>query len=398
MPTQNLTDRTLRSLSTDKAQEEFWDGAFQGAAFGVRVSGATESKRFILRYSLAGKRRRMTLGSYPDLALSAARERARELVVAIDSGRDPLRELKACREAPTFGQLASLYMERHAKPNKRSWQYDQQQLNHDLLPAWGDKKARDIDRADVLSLLDTIVDRGSPYMANRTRSLISTMFNFGITRGLVVTNPATHVRSPIKPRARQRVLTEEEIHTLWRALDRLTPVMAGTFKLRLLTAQRGVEVLSMRHENLNGGWWTIPENVSKNGLTHRVPLSSQAIGILTTMQPMSHGSPWVFPSRKGAGHIRWVQKATRELRKETTFDWIPHDLRRTAATFMTGELGVPRLVVGKILNHAEPGVTAVYDRSSYDAEKRQALVAWGHRVEQIVTGKPAGDKIVGRIG
>ena len=63
----------------------------------------------------------------------------------------------------------------------------------------------------------------------------------------------------------------------------------------------------------------------------------------------------------------------------------PHDLRRTAASHMTS-MGVPRLVVSKILNHAETGVTAVYDRHSYDAEKRQALDPWGRKLKAIVGG------------
>jgi integrase len=64
--------------------------------------------------------------------------------------------------------------------------------------------------------------------------------------------------------------------------------------------------------------------------------------------------------------------------------FVPHDLRRTAASHMAS-MGISRLVVGKILNHAEPGVTKVYDRHSYDAEKRQALNAWGERVMELVT-------------
>ena len=70
-------------------------------------------------------------------------------------------------------------------------------------------------------------------------------------------------------------------------------------------------------------------------------------------------------------------------RESLGINFVPHDLRRTAASHMTG-MGIPRLVVSKILNHAEQGVTAVYDRHSYDDEKRQALEAWGHRLKAIV--------------
>ena len=61
----------------------------------------------------------------------------------------------------------------------------------------------------------------------------------------------------------------------------------------------------------------------------------------------------------------------------------PHDLRRTAASHMTG-MGVPRLTVSKILNHIESGITAVYDRHSYDQEKRQALDLWADKLRKII--------------
>ena len=83
-----------------------------------------------------------------------------------------------------------------------------------------------------------------------------------------------------------------------------------------------------------------------------------------------------------------VHKAHNRIRRRCGVDFVPHDLRRTAASHMTG-MGISRLVVSKILNHIEAGITAVYDRHSYDAEKRAALVAWGRRIEEIVAGEPS---------
>ena len=74
-------------------------------------------------------------------------------------------------------------------------------------------------------------------------------------------------------------------------------------------------------------------------------------------------------------------------------DFRPHDLRRTGASRLTG-LGVSRLVVSKILNHVESGITAVYDRHSYDAEKRHALDLWGNYVKHVAAGKPAPSNVV----
>jgi len=142
--------------------------------------------------------------------------------------------------------------------------------------------------------------------------------------------------------------------------------------------------------DFDSGWWTIPAEYSKNGLPHRVPLSKLALDILKQMETISGKGEWVFPSPvKKCGHIRNVQKTALRIREYSqVLDFRPHDLRRTAASLMTG-MGIPRLTVSKILNHVEQGVTRVYDRYSYDKEKRIALDKWSQRLEQILTGKKA---------
>jgi integrase len=160
------------------------------------------------------------------------------------------------------------------------------------------------------------------------------------------------------------------------------------FKLSLLTAQRGGEVRAMRwvDVDLETRWWTIPAEVAKNGLAHRVPLSHAAHELLLPLQATA-ASPWVFPSpRLPHRPVKNVHTPAGRLEAQSGVAFVPHDLRRTAASHMTS-MGIPRLVVAKILNHSEPGVTRVYDRHSYDAEKRQALEAWGRKVLALVTGE-----------
>jgi integrase len=106
----------------------------------------------------------------------------------------------------------------------------------------------------------------------------------------------------------------------------------------------------------------------------------------------------VFPSPTTDHAIENPQKAAERLRDRSKVpDLRVHDFRRTAASLMTG-MGISRLTVKKILNHAERDVTAIYDRHSYDPEKRKALEAWGRRLEEIVSGPkmPANVVAVGR--
>ena len=160
-------------------------------------------------------------------------------------------------------------------------------------------------------------------------------------------------------------------------------------KLRLLTAQRGAEIMSMEWDELDleTGWWTIPAEKTKNGLSHRVPLTAPALAIIREMKAAVSDdaySKYVFPSPKGDTHISNPQKALERIQKATKINFVGHDLRRTAASLMTG-MGIQRLTVRKILNHVEKEVTAIYDRYRYDNEKREALEAWSRRLLLIVS-------------
>jgi integrase len=201
------------------------------------------------------------------------------------------------------------------------------------------------------------------------------------------------VKAPAKERRRDRVLSADEIAALWQALDNpqlaVSRAIRLALKFQVVTAQRKGEVIAAEWSefDLDGRMWTIPAAKAKNAMPHRVPLSPQALAILDEIQVGSIGTRWLFPSPKNAGKPITgpaVDHAVRNNREALGMgDATPHDLRRTAASHMTS-IGIGRLVVSKILNHAEPGVTAVYDRHSYDREKRDALAAWGARLEEII--------------
>ncbi len=380
-----LTDRTVRGLDAGgKAQADFWDTRVTG--FGVRVS-AEGRKTWVLRYRVQGRQRRMSLGTYPSLGLADARVAARRALGRVAHSEDPAAEKRAEARAETFAQLAGLYMEKHAKVRKKSWRSDQRLIGAELLPVLGPRKVHDITRSDVRALADAIAERGAPIMANRTLALLRKMFNVAIDLELegVDANPCLRIRPPGVERRRDRVLSQAEIREMWRALEPEDAVVRGLFKLRLLTAQRGGEVHRLRWQDLDldSNWWTIPAEFSKNGLPHRVPMSPPVVAIITEHQQAVRSATWVFPSLVHDQPVANIYSALKRVKERSTVSFEPHDLRRTAASMMASA-GVNRTVIGKILNHAEPGVTAVYDRHSYDPEKRGALDAWGQQVEQIL--------------
>ncbi len=393
MPRINFTVRKIDSLRPpDKGQVDYWDTGLPG--FGIRVSQGGR-KSWVVMYRVGRRKRRLTLGSYPPMTLAEARKDAKAALVVAQKGGDPAHEKKVARMAETFSQIAELYIEGHAKPNKKSWKLDEQALDRDVVPRLGTFRAKDITRRDIRDMLQDIVARGAPIQANRTFEIVRRLFNWAIGEDYLTTNPCQGISKPAKETRRDRVLKEDEIRAVWQAMEAEQPLVAAMFKLRLVTAQRGGEVASMTWEDLDlaTGWWTIPAERSKNGLSHRVFLSPQALAVLEDVREQENGSPWLFPSPKPGRHIEQLAQATKHIRERAGVEFVPHDLRRTAASCMTS-MGIPRLTVKKILNHVETDVTATYDRHSYDQEKRQALEAWGARLNEIVYGEVAPPNIV----
>ena len=393
MPTAKLTDRLLKNLKTEETVQEFWDQSFPGS-FGVRVRKGGR-KTFMFLYRTGGRRRRMKLGIYPALSLAGARAQAFDLLGAVERGEDPAEERQQEHRAGTFEELAELYLERHARPQKKpaSIKEDTRILKAYLLPAWGRRKFRSVTRSDVIRLLDNIqFKRQAPVMANRVKALTSTIFNFALRKALVpetFANPCTHVELPARERSRDRVLSDDEIRALWRDLENRAEPTASIYRLILLTGQRPGEMKAMRWCDMDGeNIWTIPAAETKNKREHKVPLSSQALAIIEGLRPFSGDSEFVFAAAPSGGHIHWLQKTSQRIQRNTGFHFRPHDLRRTCATNLS-KLGIDDVTIARILNHSWPlrHMTAVYNRWEKLPEMSRALQRWGERLERKVTGQ-----------
>jgi integrase len=388
MPNTNFTAKGLAALKPAAVRIDYWDQSLPG--FGLRVTPDGQ-KTWTVMYRFGGRKRRYTLGAYPALSLADARKLAREAQRSVGLGIDPAAAKKAERLADSFAKLAEQYLERYAKPRKKSWREDARIIASKLNPSFGNMRAQDVTRADVRMLLEKIAEH-APIEANRTLATCRKLYNWAISQDLVETNPCFQIPAPGQERQRDRVLSDDEVRTVWKDLENEEPRITAIMRLRLITAQRGGEVAAMERNELDlaGGWWTIPAEKAKNGLAHRVPLTAPAVKILERVLAAPDGSSYVFPAPLSNGKAPTskfdLTKTTERIRKRTGIkDLTAHDLRRTAASRMTG-MGIPRLTVSKILNHVEPGVTAVYDRHSYDREKREALETWALRLRVIVSG------------
>lgn len=368
----------------------------------------------------------MNLGDYPDISLSKARSRAAEARLVLKDGNDPqeteivwhrnpakeketaLQKAEEDRRNPTVRQLADEYMTRHAKIKKResSWTEDERLLNKDVLPDWGDRKAKDITKRDVMQLLESVLQRG-PALCNNILKVTRKMFNFAVERDILEHTPFTGVKSPAPITHRDRTLSADEIRALWNTelpKASMTPATKSILKLILLTGQRPSEVAGMHVREIEGNWWTIPAERTKNNTLHRVFLTQTALGLI--------GNPtgYAFPSPSGNGHIdenavayairrnlkdykprraikgkeiRMVKVA--ESKKMELAHFTPHDLRRTTATFLA-MLGYNDEVIDSVLGHKKTGVIKIYNRHKYDKEKQMAMESWEGRLITIIKG------------
>ncbi|HXP77462.1 MAG TPA: tyrosine-type recombinase/integrase [Stellaceae bacterium] len=407
MPQVKFSSRGISALpAPGSGRVEYFDIGLPG--FGLRVS-AEGRRTWLVRYRVKGRKVKgsMTLGTFDAdrFGLAEARDKAKDALRAAEKGIDPAEPVRKARRADTVKELAERFLEEYAKKRKRSWHTDERIIERDIVPEIGNLKASIVTRANIRQVLRTVMEREAPIMANRVLGLLRKIFNWAIAEeiGGVEHNPCALIGKPAQENRRDRVLSVEEIATLWKALDdpavRLPKRIRIALKLQLVTAQRKGEVISAEWAEMdrqNERVWTIPAEKAKNKLAHRVPLSTVALELLGELKPLSGKSRWLFPSPKEDRPIvgRAVNHAlTKALDHLGVSNITPHDLRRTAASHMTG-MGISRLVVQKILNHVETSVTSVYDRHSYDPEKRQALDAWARRLGEITAGKVPASNVV----
>ncbi|MGF3025080.1 tyrosine-type recombinase/integrase [Methylobacterium aquaticum] len=389
-----LTVRAIEALKPGPGRAEIPDGLIAGLYLVVQPTGR---KSWAVRYRSAGRTRKHTIGAYPGIDLSNARELARRTLVAVASGRDPGAEKAEARrsgeaalraERDRFDRAAESYIERYAKANTKAdtWRESQRLLAKNVVPLWKARRLQDIAKRDIIDLLDTIVDRGSPVAANRVLAVLRRMFGWFVERGVLTANPCAGVKAPTAEKSRDRVLADDELRTLWQACVGLSEPFGSLVRLLMLTGQRRDEVgqMTWTEVDLDAKLWTIPKERAKNGQAHDVPLSDQAVAVLSGIKRITGDRQLVFTTT-GETPVSGFSKAKRRLDKAMpgAAPWVLHDLRRTMASGMA-RLGISLPVIEKVLNHTSGsfgGIVGVYQRHTFADEKRIALGLWAQHVQ-----------------
>jgi len=423
MPTLKMTDAAIqRVMAAPGERTDYFDSHPRDRQRGLvlRVSAGAEGKvsrtwSALYRIKGSNKLRRATIGDYPTYTLAQARDEAAQYVQSARRGVDLAQErmaaarAQAAKERDTIDAVVKSFLEHWEKQpkrrgGKRAESYIetlQQHFDNRVLPRWRGRHIGDIQRSDVKELV-TEVAKEAPVLANRVLAALKAMFNWALREDppLIQANPAALVERPGVETARDRVLSAEEMRFIWPALDGLGYPFGPCLKLTLLTAQRRDEVAGMCWSEIDeeAKVWTIPANRNKARRVHVVPLSKEALEVIKELKAMRREDVDFVFSTTGKTSISGFSRAKRLLdeaitkaRKEKEFGplarWTIHDLRRTAATEMS-RLKVPRLVVGRVLNHKDTGVTGIYDRNEFLAEKNAALAQWASYLLSIVTPQP----------
>jgi integrase len=358
-----LTDLFVSTRKVAERDELIWDVKQPGLALSVRTTGR-KAWKVIYRYH--SRPRWLHLGDVRSIALADARRLAARVVLDVIEGKDPAAQRKAERLTGTFADLASQYVELHAKKHNKSWKQADKLVARYLLPKWGKIKASAVTRADVRAAMIRIE---APIVANQVLASASAIFTWAVKQEIVNVNPCHGVdRNPTSDR--ERVLSDAEVALLWPQLD-------PGLKLILLSGQRPGEVAAMQAAHIVDGWWQMPGKPqgdwpgTKNGRDHRVALSDSATDLVE-----------VHLADKGGANrsSTLIKKLVAEFDIERA---TPHDLRRTCLTWIT-RLGFGRDAMDRIANHKKGGVTDVYDRHGYADEDKRIMAAVARHVAALV--------------
>lgn len=366
-----LTDLAVKKLPlSPNGQITYWDELTPN--FGIRCS--TRSKSYIVL--LGEKRRRKTLGRYPDLSLSDARKQAKQLL----SNHALEEEGVVAPQAISFAEAKDRFLQDCEGRNKPRTVADYRRLldRHFKFKVSLDE----IDRQQVMKVISKLA--ATPSEQSHAFVAIRTMMNWCVRHGLVEHS----VVPPIKQKSveRDRVLSSDELRQVFRvALE--TPFPFGPIvQLLLLTGQRRTEVGQLRRSWINGDAVTFPEGFAKNKREHRFPLSPMAQAVI---ENLPRTGDLLFPAATDFERpfTTWAwHKARFDEQLEAVAPYKLHDLRRTFAT-VHAQIGTPIHVTEKLLNHVSgtiSGVAAIYNRHSYMDEMRSAVSNYDVYLENLI--------------
>jgi integrase len=392
-------------VPTGKRDVQVFDDALPG--FGIRKFDSGRASYFV-KFNVGKQQRRLTLGAVVPGNLVEMRRKASTILSKARLGQDAVAEKRHAvgKRSGALGTLVARYLsDREPKLRPRYHAEIKRQLERD----WKSLHAQSVEsigRQAVISVIDEVALRQGEVAADRARVALSGFYGWAIERGYCETNPTLNISPRAQTGSRQRVLTESELVEIWRASQ--DDDYGCIVKLLILTGQRRAEIGDLGWSEIDRAKHQIelPASRTKNGRPHLVPLSSQALEVLDSVD-FEEERDLVFG--RGVGGFSGWSKAKAELEarissarraaglKQPMAPWVLHDLRRSFVTHLNeNKLALPHLVEA-IVNHVSghlAGVAGVYNKAQYLSERREAMQAWALLfLARVSTATAAGNMI-----
>jgi integrase len=392
-----LDQKTVANLKLDGLKTKkgeaitdliFFDDDLHG--FGVRLrydSNGRLCKTWCVQYRHEGKQRRQNIGKFPRMNAATARTKAGAWLNKVHDGTDPAGERQAERVANklTFSKAVEQYLavkKREGTVRDSSYSNIELYLTGKYFASFHTKPVSKVTQSDVSTALNAIATTPS---RSQAQAKLHAFYVWAVMEGHAPENPVAKTKKVKEGKARDRVLSEDEIRTVWNCCK--DDDLGRIIKLLLLTGCRADEIggLQWSEVNLDAGTITLPPKRTKNGRTHTLTLPPLALQIIQQVEQRP-GRVHLFGRWTDSGFTNWAR--ARSTLGDGLAHWTIHDLRRTAATGMA-EIDVEPHVIEAVLNHVsghKGGVAGIYNRASYAKQMKIALARWADHVESIVTG------------
>ncbi|RZI41529.1 DUF4102 domain-containing protein [Herbaspirillum sp. HC18] len=355
-----------------------------------------------LKYRIAGKEKRISLGVYPTVSLKEARDKRDDAKKQLSAGIDPSAHRKA-HNAAKLDRAANSFeiaaREWHEK-NANTWSEGHaskilRRLERDVFPWIGGRPIADVTAPELLGVLRRIEERGVIETAHRAHQNCSQIFRYAIATGRAERDPAADLRGalpPTKPEHYASITNPKGIGELMRAISgyKGTIITRSALALAPLVFVRPGELRKAEWDefDLNAAEWRIPASRMKMRVPHIVPLSKQAIAVLTELHALTGRGKYVFPGARTNGRPMSENTVNAALRRlgYAIDEMTGHGFRSMAST-MLNEQGWNGDAVERQLSHSEKDeVRAAYNYAEYLPERRRMMQAWGDYLDALEKG------------
>jgi len=389
-----------KSKATDKTQR-LADGGNMYLL--IQPNGA---KYWRMDYRLAGKRKTLAIGVYPDMSLSDAREQREQARKLIANGVDPV-AVKQAQKAATienvensFEVIAREWFVRHA-PN---WKENHSskiiaRLEKDVFPWIGNRPIADISAPALLAAIRKIEARGALETAHRALACCGQVFRYAVATGRAERDPTGDLRGALPPVKKEKhfaaITDPKKVGELLRDIEGYqgSYIVKGAFKLSPLLFVRPGELRKMEWAelDLDKAEWIIPADKMKMGVTHIVPLAKQAVAVLREMLPLTGRSRYVFHGERDHDRPMSDNAIRSALRRMgwANDEMTPHGFRAMASTILDN-MGYKQEWLERQLAHEEPNkIKAAYKREAwrmYLPERTAMMQAWADYLDKLKSG------------